>query len=73
MGDDDWTTVEWAAMAAQAEGREMSIMMSDGAAMRIARKVIESLRELREAPGHHYSAGEYSRRNIEAMVDDALA
>lgn len=37
-----------------------------------ARAAIEAMRELPEQPGPRYSAGEYSRRNHEAMIDDAL-
>lgn len=37
-----------------------------------ARAAIEAMRELPEEPGPRYSSGEYSRRNQEAMVDDAL-
>lgn len=35
--------------------------------------VIRAMRELPEDPGPNYTAGEYSRRTQEAMVDDALA
>jgi hypothetical protein len=37
-----------------------------------ARAAIEAMRELPSDPGPRYDAGEYSRRNQEAMVDDAL-
>jgi hypothetical protein len=37
-----------------------------------ARAAIEAMRELPGEPGPRYSAGEYSRRSQEAMVDDAL-
>lgn len=37
-----------------------------------ARAAIEAMRELSGDPGPRYSAGEYSRRTQEAMVDDAL-
>ncbi len=37
-----------------------------------ARVMIEAMRELGGDPGPRYSAGEYSRRNHEAMIDDAL-
>ncbi len=37
-----------------------------------ARAVIEGMRELPSDPGPRYTAGEYSRRTQEAMVDDAL-
>lgn len=37
------------------------------------RAAIEVMRELPEEPGPRYSSGEYSRRNVEAMIDDALA
>jgi hypothetical protein len=37
-----------------------------------ARHALETIRDLPEEPGPRYSAGEYSRRNHEAMVDDAL-
>lgn len=37
-----------------------------------ARAAIIAMRELPEEPGPRYFAGEYSRRNQEAMVDDAL-
>jgi hypothetical protein len=39
----------------------------------MGRRVIEIIRDLPEEPGLRYTAGEYSRRNIEAMVDDALS
>jgi hypothetical protein len=38
-----------------------------------ARAAIEAMRELPEEPGPRYTAGEYSRRSHEAMIDDALA
>lgn len=41
-------------------------------AERIARAVIKSLRDLPEEPGPRYTAGEYSRKTQEAMVDEAL-
>jgi hypothetical protein len=46
----------------------------DGAANseEIVRRLIEAMRELPEQPGPRYTAGEYSRRNHEAMVDDIL-
>lgn len=37
-----------------------------------ARHALETIRELPEEPGPRYSAGEYSRRNHEAMISDAL-
>ena len=37
------------------------------------RKENHRLRELPEEPGPRYSAGEYSRRNHAAMIEDALA
>jgi len=37
-----------------------------------AHAAIEAMRELPEEPGPRYSAGEYSRRNHAAMIDDAL-
>lgn len=37
-----------------------------------ARAAIEAMRELPGDPGPRYTAGEYSRRTQEAMVDDAL-
>jgi hypothetical protein len=37
-----------------------------------ARAAIEAVRDLSEQPGPRYTAGEYSRRNVESMVDDAL-
>lgn len=37
-----------------------------------ARAAIEAMRELPSEPGPRYSAGEYSRRSHEAMIDDAL-
>ena len=39
----------------------------------IARAAIEAMRELPDSPGPRYTAGEYSRRNHEAMIDDALS
>lgn len=42
------------------------------AVLRLARAAIEAMRELPEEPGPRYSAGEYSRRTQESMVDDAL-
>jgi hypothetical protein len=39
---------------------------------KMARAALEAMRELPEEPGPRYSAGEYSRRTQEAMVDDAL-
>jgi hypothetical protein len=38
----------------------------------LARAAIASMRELPGDPGPRYTAGEYSRRSQEAMVDDAL-
>lgn len=38
-----------------------------------ARAAIEAMRELPGEPGPRYTAGEYSRRTQEAMVDDALS
>lgn len=38
-----------------------------------ARHALEVIRELPEEPGPRYSAGEYSRRNHGAMIDDALS
>jgi hypothetical protein len=38
----------------------------------IVRAIVEAMRELPEEPGPRYTAGEYSRRTQEAMVDDAL-
>jgi hypothetical protein len=38
-----------------------------------ARKMLRAMRELPENPGPRYTAGEYSRRNHEAMIDDALS
>jgi hypothetical protein len=40
---------------------------------KMARAAIEAMRELPGDPGPRYTAGEYSRRTQEAMVDDALA
>lgn len=37
-----------------------------------AKAAIKAMRELPENPGHRYTNGDYSRRNQEAMVDDAL-
>jgi nucleoside diphosphate kinase len=37
-----------------------------------AQTAIEAMRELPEEPGPNYSAGEYSRKNHAAMIDDAL-
>lgn len=37
-----------------------------------ARAAIEAMRDLPEEPGSGYSAGYYSRSNIEAFVTDAL-
>lgn len=37
-----------------------------------ARAAIEAMRELPSDPGPRYTAGEYSRRTQEAMVDDIL-
>jgi hypothetical protein len=37
-----------------------------------AKAAIQAMRHLPEEPGPRYTAGEYSRRNQEAMVDDAL-
>lgn len=37
-----------------------------------ARAAIEAMRELPGNPGPRYTAGEYSRRTQDAMVDDAL-
>lgn len=36
------------------------------------RAVLVAIRELPEQPGPRYEAGDYSRRNQESMVDDAL-
>jgi hypothetical protein len=38
-----------------------------------ARAAIAAMRELPGNPGPRYTAGEYSRRTQEAMVDDALS
>jgi hypothetical protein len=38
----------------------------------IACHAIEAMRELPGEPGPRYTAGEYSRRNQESMIDDAL-
>jgi hypothetical protein len=38
-----------------------------------ARAAISAMRELPGEPGPRYTAGEYSRRSQEAMVDDALS
>jgi hypothetical protein len=38
-----------------------------------ARAAIRAMRELPGDPGPRYTAGEYSRRTQEAMVDDALS
>lgn len=38
----------------------------------LARAAIKAMRELPGDPGPRYTAGEYSRRTQEAMVDDAL-
>ena len=40
--------------------------------MEEARAAIEAMRDLPGDPGPRYTAGEYSRRTQEAMVDDAL-
>lgn len=37
-----------------------------------AREIILAMRELPAEPGPRYAAGEYSRRNHAAMIDDAL-
>jgi hypothetical protein len=42
------------------------------AVMRLARAAIEAMRDLPEEPGPRYTAGDYSRRTQEAMIDDAL-
>lgn len=39
----------------------------------MARRAIAEMRELPGDPGPRYTAGEYSRRTQEAMVDDALS
>lgn len=39
----------------------------------IGQAAIKAMRELPENAGSRYSAGEYSRRNAEAMIDDALS
>ena len=45
----------------------------DGLRLReAARAVFEAIRELPSEPGPRYTAGEYSRRSHEAMIDDAL-
>lgn len=38
----------------------------------MARVAIAAMRELPGDPGPRYTAGEYSRRTHEAMIDDAL-
>ena len=38
----------------------------------IVKTVVAALRELPELPGPRYSAGGYSRHNIDAFVDDVL-
>lgn len=37
-----------------------------------ARLAIKAIREIGEEPGARYTAGEYSRSNVEAFVDDIL-
>jgi hypothetical protein len=39
----------------------------------VARAAIEAMRELPTEPGPRYTAGEYSRRTQDAMVNDALS
>ncbi len=39
----------------------------------LAQAAIKAMRVLPEDPGPRYTAGEYSRRNIAAMIDDALS
>ena len=38
----------------------------------LTRAILLALRALPEEPGPRYTAGEYSRRNVEAMIDDVL-
>lgn len=54
-------------------GRPCDIRREDRTSMKQARAAIEAMRELPEEPGPRYTAGEYSRRNQEAMVDDVLS
>lgn len=47
--------------------------LSNPEAESLARAAIAAIRELPEDPGPRYTAGQYSRRSHEAMIDDALA
>lgn len=38
----------------------------------MARAAIRAMRELSESPGPRYAAGEYSRENVAAFIDDVL-
>ena len=49
------------------------VELSRPEALRLARAVLEAIRDLPGEPGPRYTAGEYSRRNQQAMVDDALS
>lgn len=51
----------------------MRVHLTDEQLHLAARAAIEAMRELPGDPGPRYDAGEYSRRNQEAMVDDALS
>jgi hypothetical protein len=46
--------------------------MSKDESITLVRAAIEAMRELPGEPGPRYTAGEYSRRSHEAMIDDAL-
>ena len=46
--------------------------MSKEESITLVRTTIEAIRDLPGDPGPRYTAGEYSRRTQEAMVDDAL-
>jgi hypothetical protein len=42
------------------------------AMQKVARAAIAAMRDLPGEPGPRYTAGDYSQRNVEALIDDAL-
>lgn len=70
MGDQK--TIERAAWAMREASDRIGLELTYDFCETLTRSVFLAIRDLPGEPGPRYSAGEYSRRNMESFVDDAL-
>jgi hypothetical protein len=66
-----WPDTRWCDVVAYARQSEVSAKRVD-TFRKAACAVFEELRNLGDEPGENYTQGFYSRRNIEALIEDAL-